>query len=67
VVQNERNRLLIRLLTTEEPTPDRMAQATERLRTKLGDEIAIDYERVVELERQATGKVPPVISSIEDA
>lgn len=66
-VQNRRDRVLIRLLTTEEPTPDRMAPVTERLRKKLGQEIAIDYERVDALERQATGKIPPVISSIEDA
>jgi phenylacetate-CoA ligase len=65
-VQNDRSRVLIRLLTTEEPTTDRMAFATEKLRKKLGEAIAIDYERVDALSREATGKIPPVISSIAD-
>jgi len=65
-IQNERSRVLIRLLTTEDPTTARMALATEKLRKKLGESIVIDYERVDALSREATGKIPPVISSIAD-
>ena len=66
VVQKDHDRVLIRLLTTEEPTKERMALATQRLRKKLGEVIAIDYERVDALERRETGKIPTVISSIKN-
>lgn len=66
VVQSTRDRLLVRLLTTVEPTEERMAPATDKLRRKLGDSMAIDYERVDALTRHPSGKIIPVISSIEE-
>jgi phenylacetate-CoA ligase len=67
VVQDTKERVLIRLLTRVELTPERLAPVTARLRERLGDAIRIDYERVDELERRRTGKIALVISSIKEA
>ncbi|MDH3198426.1 MAG: AMP-binding protein [Candidatus Krumholzibacteria bacterium] len=64
VVQPSRARITVRLLTPEALTPERIAPVTALLRKKLGETIAIDYERADSLERRATGKVALVISSI---
>jgi len=66
VIQTSRDRITIRLVTTETLTPERTAPVTALLRKKLGDTLAIDYERADVLERRATGKVALVISSIDD-
>jgi phenylacetate-coenzyme A ligase PaaK-like adenylate-forming protein len=63
VVQDTRDRVLVRLITRSELTPERLAPVTALLREKLRD-MTIDYERVNELERRRTGKVALVISSI---
>ena len=67
VVQDSKQRVLIRLMTREEFTPERLAPVTALLREGLGAGIEVDYERVSELERRRTGKVALVISSIENS
>jgi phenylacetate-CoA ligase len=64
VVQHARDRILIRLLTPHELTPERLAPVTAILRRNLGD-ITIDYERVGVLSRRASGKFELVISTID--
>ena len=66
IVQDAKDRVLMRLLTKEPLTPERLAAVTALLREGLGNEIRIDYERVAELTRRRTGKVALVISSIEE-
>ncbi|HEX5133142.1 MAG TPA: hypothetical protein VFX92_11740 [Candidatus Krumholzibacteria bacterium] len=66
VVQNTKDRMLVRLVTKSPFTPERLAPVTALLREKLGDGLAIEYERVAELERRRTGKVALVISTIPD-
>jgi phenylacetate-CoA ligase len=68
VVQNARNRIVLRLLTTASLTAERLAPVTAMLREKLGD-MTIDYERVDALSRRRSGKVELVISTLtpEDA
>ena len=63
VVQNARNRILIRLLTGASLTAERLAPVTAMLREKLGD-MTIDYERVDALSRRKSGKVELVISTL---
>ncbi|HEX6790421.1 MAG TPA: AMP-binding protein [Candidatus Krumholzibacteria bacterium] len=63
VVQDSRSKILIRLLTKESLTAERLAPVTAMLREKLGD-MTIDYERVDALSRRASGKVELVISTI---
>jgi len=65
VVQQTRDRILVRILATEDATPERVAPVLERMRIKLGADIGIDIERVDTLERRATGKVALVISLVE--
>lgn len=64
VVQNSRDRILVRLLTRTEFTPERLAPIEALLREKLGD-MTIEFERARELERRRTGKVALIISSIK--
>ena len=68
VVQNARNRIVLRLLTKTSLTAERLAPVTAMLREKLGD-MTIDYERVDALSRRSSGKVELVISTLapEDA
>jgi phenylacetate-coenzyme A ligase PaaK-like adenylate-forming protein len=66
VVQNTKDRILVRLVTKSPFAPERLAPVTALLREKLGDGLAIEYERVAELERRRTGKVALVISTIPD-
>jgi phenylacetate-CoA ligase len=63
VVQNSRSKILIRLLTGESLTAERLAPVTAMLREKLGD-MTIDYERVDSLSRKASGKVELIISTV---
>jgi len=63
VVQHEVDRILVRLLTSVELTPERLAPMTAMLRHKLGD-VTIDYERVDALSRRPNGKVDMVVSSL---
>ncbi len=67
VVQDRRDRVLIRLLTKEPLTPERLAPVTALLHEGLGAAMQIDYERVTELARRRTGKVALVLSTIDDA
>jgi phenylacetate-CoA ligase len=66
IVQDTKQRVLVRLLTRQAFTPERLAPVTALLREGLGAGMEIDYERVPELTRRRTGKVALVISSIED-
>ena len=66
VVQESPDRLLVRLLATEDPTPERTAVVTKKLREMLGESMKIDYERVDTLSRSASGKVLPVMSSVKN-
>ena len=63
VVQHEVDRILVRLLTSVELTPERLAPVTAMLQHKLGD-VTIDYERVDALSRRPNGKVDMVVSSL---
>lgn len=65
VVQDDPGRILVRLRTAEELTPERTAPVTALLREPLGPGIAIDYERADELVRRPNGKVQLIISSVE--
>ena len=63
VVQHEQGRVLVRLLSRAELTPERLAPVTAALRVRLGA-MAIDYERAAELSRRPNGKVQLVISTL---
>lgn len=64
VVQHARDRVVIRLLTRSELTPERVAPITEILRKNFGD-VTIDYERVDRLARRPSGKYQLVISTVD--
>ena len=64
VVQNQRDRILIRLLTKRELTPEVVAPLTENLQKKIGN-MTIEYERVDELSRRASGKFQLLISTLD--
>jgi phenylacetate-CoA ligase len=64
LVQNQRDRVLFRLITTQELTPELLAPFLTRLRTGLGD-MNIDFERADELTRRPNGKFQPIISTID--
>jgi phenylacetate-CoA ligase len=66
VIQSSRDRIVVRLLTPHELTPERLLPVTELLRKKLGTEIGIEYERADSLIRRGSGKVHLVMSSIEE-
>ncbi|HKW14829.1 MAG TPA: hypothetical protein VJS69_10125 [Candidatus Krumholzibacteria bacterium] len=64
VVQSQRDRVLFRLITTQELTPGLLAPFLAKLRTGLGD-MTIDFERAAELTRRPNGKFQPIISTLE--
>jgi phenylacetate-CoA ligase len=64
VVQNQRDRVLFRLITTQELTPELLSPFLAKLRSGLGD-MTIDFERASELSRRPNGKFQPIISTIE--
>lgn len=66
VVQNERDRIVVKLLSSVELTPELTSPVSELLRKKLGAGMRIDYERVDELIRRESGKVHLVMSSLND-
>jgi phenylacetate-CoA ligase len=65
VVQDSPDRARVRLLTKSEFTPERLALVEALLRKKLGDSMAIEFERVDELTRRRSGKVALVISGVD--
>jgi phenylacetate-CoA ligase len=65
VVQDAKDRVLVRLLTKSEFTPERLAPVEALLKKKLGASMKIEFERATELTRRRSGKVALVISSIE--
>ena len=65
VVQDEKDRITVRLLTKSEFTPEKLRPVEALLKKKLGDDMAIVFERAHELTRRRSGKVALVISSIE--
>jgi hypothetical protein len=66
VVQDARDHVTVRLLAREELTPERLAPVTELMRSKLGADMQIDYERADVLQRRPSGKIDLVISSLEN-
>jgi len=62
MVQPSRERLIVRVLTRTELTPERVAPVKAGLRERMGD-TTIEFERVGELTRRPNGKVNLVISS----
>lgn len=66
VVQDDRSRILVRLLCAEPLTPERTAPVEDLLRKKVGERMEISFARVPALERRATGKVALIISSVTD-
>jgi phenylacetate-CoA ligase len=65
VVQDARDRILLRVLTRSELTPELTDPLTARLRVRLGSDMRIDYERVTEISRKPNGKVQSLISTVE--
>ncbi len=65
VIQDAKDRVKVRLLTKTEFTPERLAPIESLLKKKLGDGMAIEFERTTELTRRRSGKVALVISSLE--
>ena len=57
VVQPSRHHMTVRLLTPAALTNERIHPVDAMLRTRLGSEIKIDYERVDALERRQGGKI----------
>lgn len=66
VVQDTKGKILVRLLTTAELTPEKTARVTDLLRKRLGQSMQVTYERVDELTRRDGGKVHLVMSSIKE-
>ncbi len=64
IVQDSREAILVRLLSQRELRPENTAAVTAKLRERLGENMRIEYERVDELSRRASGKIQLVISSI---
>jgi phenylacetate-CoA ligase len=65
VVQDSPGRMLVRLVTRTDFTPERLGPVTALLREKFGG-MTIEYERVHELTRRRGGKVALVMSSLSD-
>ncbi len=66
VIQHSSDRVTVRLLAKSEFTPERLRPVEALLRKKLGDSMAIEFERVNELTRRRSGKVALVISPSEE-
>lgn len=66
VVQDTTDRILVRLITRSEFTPERLAPVTALLREKFAG-MTIDYERVNELTRRRSGKVALVMSNMPES
>jgi len=66
VVQPSRRHITVRLLTTAALTNERIHPVDELLRTQLGSDIEIDYERVDALERREGGKIA-LVQTLFDA
>ena len=66
VIQNEPDRITVRLLTEVDLTEERTGPVSDLLRRKLGDTMTIEYERVNELTRRATGKVALIMTTLGD-
>jgi len=64
IVQDGIDQLHLKLLSQEEPTPERTRPVTEMLRKRLGTDMAVTYERVSELTRKPSGKVDLVVSNV---
>ena len=66
VVQDERDKILVKLLSSVALTPELTAPVTDLLQKKLGPGMGVEYERVDELVRRKSGKVHLVMSSLND-
>ena len=66
VVQDAKDRVLVRLLTKTEFSAERLAPVEALLKKKLGETMKIEFERATELTRRRSGKVALVISSIDE-
>ena len=64
VVQNQRDRITLRIRTKRELTPDLTEPVRALLHTRLGN-MRIDFERVDELSRRPSGKAQLLVSTLE--
>jgi hypothetical protein len=63
LMQPNRDKLVVRLLTRVDPTEERLLPVRSRLRTQLGD-LSVTFERVNELSRRPNGKIELVASAL---
>ena len=65
IVQDAYDKILVRLLTKSDLTPERTGPVETLLRKRLGHDMTINFERADELIRLASGKIHLVISNVE--
>ncbi|MGB0581698.1 MAG: phenylacetate--CoA ligase family protein [Limisphaerales bacterium] len=66
LVQKAKNHLLVRLVSGETVSDEMKQDADKQIRPKLGD-MKLDFEQVSELEKRANGKIPVIVSEIDQA
>ena len=66
VVQKERERLTLRLVTSRKPSGMEEAQLIESIQNSLDSSIRIEIERVEEIKRSSAGKYRMVLSHLDD-
>lgn len=66
VVQDTLDHILIKVVASEEPTPERTRSLDEKLRVRLGAGTRIEWQRVSALEKTRSGKTLLVISTLDD-
>jgi phenylacetate-CoA ligase len=64
IVQNQLDRITLRIKTKRELTPELTGPVSDMLHTRLGN-MRIDFERVDELSRRPTGKAQLLVSSLD--
>ena len=65
VVQKSADRITIRLITAAAIEEERVLPLREKLLERVGADMRIDFSRVAQLQKNASGKTPIVISKIE--
>jgi len=66
LVQKSKSHLLVRLISRDKIDDQMKQDADAQLRPKLGD-MKLEFEQVPELEKRKNGKIPVIISRIDDA
>lgn len=61
IVQPDRHRITVRLITHETLDPLKLVLLEHAMRDKMGEALRIEFARVSELEKTASGKTPPVV------